>query len=210
MAYLHPAYFSPNPEVLKGLGVKSGEPFVILRFISWGAHHDVGQHGINNKIALVQELEKFGKVFISSEGELAEEFEKYRIKIPPEKIHSVLYYATLCVGEGATMAVESAILGTPSIYVSSLAGTMGNFSELEGKYGLLFNYNDSEAALKKAVELIKDPELKKTWDLKRAALLKDKIDVTEFMVNLIEGILKEKRREKQVIPVPAVSDENHA
>jgi len=210
MAYLHPAYFSPNPEVLRELGVEVGEPFVILRFISWGAHHDVGQHGINNKLALVQELEKFGKVFISSEGEMAEEFDRYRIRISSENIHSVLHYATLCVGEGATMAVESAILGTPSIYVSSLAGTMGNFSELEEKYGLLFNYSDSEAALKKALELIKDPELKKTWSLKRAALLKDKIDVTEFMVKLIEGISEAKRGEKKGVSVSTVSDESHA
>jgi predicted glycosyltransferase len=209
LAYLHPAYFSPNPEVLKELGVEIGEPFVILRFISWGAHHDVGQHGINNKLALVQELEKFGKVFISSEGQMAEEFDRYRIKVPSEKIHSLLYYATLCVGEGATMAVESAILGTPSIYVSSLAGTMGNFSELEEKYGLLFNYSDSEAALKKAVDLLKDPELKKTWSLKRADLLKDKVDVTEFMVKLIEGIPGEKRGEKQGFSISKVSDESH-
>lgn len=210
LAYLHPAYFSPNPEVLKELGVAVGEPFVILRFISWGAHHDVGQHGINNKLAFVQELEKFGKVFISSEGELAEEFDRYKIKVPPEKIHSLLYYATLCAGEGATMAVESAILGTPSIYVSSLAGTMGNFSELEEKYGLLFNFNDSEAAMEKALELLRDPELKNTWSLKRAALLKDKIDVTEFMVKLIEGIPGEKRREKQGVSVATVLDESHA
>jgi uncharacterized protein len=98
LAYLHPAYFSPNPEVLLDLGVEVGEPFVILRFISWGAHHDVGQHGINNKLALIQELEKYGKVFISSEGKLAEEFDRYRIRVPPEKIHSLLYYSKLCVG----------------------------------------------------------------------------------------------------------------
>ncbi|MPM89810.1 hypothetical protein SDC9_136925 [bioreactor metagenome] len=86
---------------------------------------------------------------------------------------------------------------------------MGNFSELEEKYGLLFNYSDSEEALKKAVELIKDPELKKTWGIKRAALLKDKIDVTEFMVKLIEGIPKEERRGKKGVSVSTVSDENH-
>ena len=209
MAYLHPAYFSPNLEVLKELGVEAGETFVILRFTSWGAHHDVGQHGINNKLPLIQELEKFGKVFISSEGQMAEEFDKYKIKVPSEKIHSLLYYATLCVGEGATMAVESAILGTPSIYVSSLAGSMGNFSELEENYGLLFNYSNSEAALKKAVELLKDPELKKTWGLKRDALLRDKVDVTEFMVKLIEGIPGEKRGEKKGFSVSKVSDESH-
>ncbi len=192
LAYLHPSYFTPRPEVLKDLGVQEGEPFTILRFVSWGAHHDVGQHGIKNKITLVQEVEKFGKVFITSEGPLAKEFERYRIRVSPEKIHHLLYYATLYVGEGATMAVESAILGTPSIYISSLVGTMGNFSELETKYGLLFNYSDSESALSKAIELLKDSELKKTWGLKRAALLSDKINVTEFMVKLIESLPEKK------------------
>lgn len=104
------------------------------------------------------------------------------------------------------MAVESAILGTPSIYVSSLAGTMGNFSELEEKYGLLFNYSESEAALAKAVELLKDPELKKTWGLKRAALLRDKINVTEFMVELIESL----PGKKPGVSMPVVSDESYA
>ena len=206
LAYLHPSYFTPRPEVLKELGVNVGEPFVILRFVSWGAHHDVGQHGIENKLALVQELEKFGKVFITSEGPLEEKFEKYRIRIPSEKIHHVLNYATLYVGEGATMAVESALLGTPSIYISSLAGTMGNFSELEDKYGLLFNYSDSEVALTKAIELLKDPELKKTWGLKRSALLRDKIDVTDFMVKLIESLPKK----KSGVSLPSFSDETYA
>ena len=203
LAYLHPSYFNPHPEVLKDLGVEVGEPFTILRFVSWGAHHDVGQHGIKNKIALVQELEKFGKVFITSEGPLEEEFERYRIRVSPEKIHHLLYYATLYVGEGATMAVESAILGTPSIYISTLAGTMGNFSELEKEYGLLFNYSDSESALAKIIELLKDSELKKTWGLKRAALLRDKINVTEFIVKLIES-LPEK---KPGVSLSSVSDE---
>lgn len=206
LAYLHPSYFTPRSEILKELGVEVGEPFAILRFISWGAHHDVGQHGIENKLALVQELEKHGKVFITSEGPLAGEFERYRIKVAPEKIHHLLYYATLYVGEGATMAVECALLGTPSIYVSTLAGTMGNFSELQEKYGLLFNYSSSEDALSKALELLKDPELKKIWGLKRAALLKDKIDVTGFMIKLIEG-LPEK---KPGIPLRSVSDESYA
>jgi predicted glycosyltransferase len=145
-------------------------------------------------------------VFITSEGPLEREFEKYRIGVPPEKIHHLLYYATSYVGEGATMAVESAILGTPSIYISTLAGTMGNFSELEKKYGLIFNYSDSESALAKIIELLNDPELKKTWSLKRAALLKDKVDVTEFMVKLIES-LPEK---KSGVFLPSVSDESYA
>jgi predicted glycosyltransferase len=206
LAYLHPSCFTPNPQVLKDLGVEEGEPFTILRFISWGAHHDVGQHGIKNKVALVREVEKFGKVFITSEGPLDAEFERYRIRVPPEKIHHLLYYATLYVGEGATMAVESAILGTPSIYISTLAGTMGNFSELEKKYGLLFNYSDSESALRKTIEILKDSELKKTWSLKRAALLRDKINVTDFMVKLIENLPEKKSK----FFLSSVSDESYA
>lgn len=206
LAYLHPAYFTPQPAILKELGLKEGETFIVLRFVSWGAHHDVGHHGIENKLALVKELEKFGKVFITSEGPLAEQFEPYKIRVAPEKIHHLLYYSTLYLGEGATMAVESSILGTPSIYVSTLAGTMGNFSELEEKYGLLFNYNDSEAALSHAIELLKDPELKKNWALKRAALLRDKINVTEFMVKLIESFPEKKSK----IPLSSVSDESYA
>lgn len=205
LAYLHPSYFIPRPEILKDIGVEEGEPFTILRFVSWGAHHDVGQHGIKNKVALIQEAEKFGKVFITSEGPLETEFEKYRIWVSPEKIHHLLYYATLYVGEGATMAVESAILGTPSIYISTLAGTMGNFSELEKKYGLLFNYSDSQSSLTKITELFKDSELKKTWSLKRAALLRDKINVTEFVVKLIES-LPEK---KSGLSLSSVSDESY-
>lgn len=104
------------------------------------------------------------------------------------------------------MAVECALLGTPSIYVSTLAGTMGNFSELQEKYGLLFNYSSSEDALSQALELLKDPELKKKWGLKRAALLEDKIDVTGFMIKLIEG-LPEK---KSGISLRSVSDESYA
>ena len=71
---------------------------------------------------------------------------------------------------------------------------------------MLFNYSDSEAALAKALELLKNPELKKTWSLKRAALLRDKIDVNEFIVKLIESLPVKKSR----ISLPAVSDESYA
>lgn len=187
LAYLHPNYFTPNPEVLDELGLNKDETFIILRFVSWNASHDVGQHGINNKIEFVKNLEKYGKVLITSEGELDGLLEKYRIRTSPEKLHDLLYYASLYVGDGATTATECAILGTPSIYVSSLVGTMGNFIELENNYGLIFNYNDPDKALEKAVELIQKPNLKEDWKQKRDQLLKDKIDVTAFMVELIES-----------------------
>ncbi len=190
LAYLHPNYFIPNPTVLNELGLSEEDIFIILRFVSWNASHDGGHSGIQNKVELVQKLEKYGRVLITSEGNLDKNLEKYKIKVSPEKMHDLLYYAALYLGEGATMATESAILGTPSIYVSSLVGTIGNFIELEEKYGLMYNYNDSDKAMKKAVELIQKPQIKKEWNEKRETLLKDKINVTEFMVWFIEDFPK--------------------
>ncbi len=187
LAYLHPNNFTPNPEILKELGLKEDDIFIILRFVSWNASHDIGHHGIRNKIEFVQELKKYGRVLITSESTLDDALDQYRIKVSPEKLHDLLYYASLCVGEGGTTAVESAILGTPSIYVSSLVGTMGNFIELEETYGLLFNYDHSDKALKKAIELIQNPNVKNDWEKKRERLLKDKIDVTSFIVKFVEN-----------------------
>ena len=187
LAYLHPNYFTPNPAVLDEIGLTEDDTFIILRFVSWNASHDVGHSGIQNKIELVQKLEKYGRVLITSEGKLGDGLEKYQIKVSPEKMHDLLYYASLYVGEGATMAAESAILGTPAIYVSSLVGTMGNFVELEEKYGLIFNYSSSDRILDKAIELIQRKNLKQEWKAKRDVLFDDKIDVTEFMLDLIEN-----------------------
>jgi len=50
IAYLHPKYFKPNPKVLKELGVKKREKFFLLRFVSWQANHDKGDHGFTNEI----------------------------------------------------------------------------------------------------------------------------------------------------------------
>ena len=202
LAYLHPNYFTPNSAVLDEMELSKNDTFIILRFVSWTAAHDVGQHGIKNKIELVRELEKYGRVFITSEGQLPKELEKYKIKVSPEKLHDLLYYASLYVGEGGTIATESAILGTPSIYVSSLVGTMGNFIELEQKYGLMFNYNDSDKAVNKAVKLFQKSDLKEEWRKKREKLLKDKIDVTAFMVWVIENYPESFKEMKENLGIP--------
>lgn len=190
LAYLHPKYFTPDSAVLDELGLSKDDTFIILRFISWRASHDIGQYGILDKVGLVKKLEKYGRVLITSEGQIVKELEKYEIKTSPEKIFDLLDYASLYLGEGATMATESAILGTPSIYVSSLVGTMGNFIELEQKYGMTFNYKDHNLALEKAIELVQKSNLKEEWKNKRDTLLKDKIDVTAFMIWLIENYPK--------------------
>ena len=186
LCYLHPKYFNPNKDVLPELGLTEKESYALLRFVSWGANHDIGQSGIpdDSKIELAKELAKNRRVFISSEGNLPDELNKYKIQISPEKIHDVLALASIYIGEGATMASESAMLGTPAIYVNSLtAGTI----EEQQNYGLLFSFRNYDGVISKVEELLSNPDLKQEFIQKRDRMIKDQIDVTAFMVWFVEN-----------------------
>lgn len=184
--YLHRKYYSPNDKVLSYLGLGKYEKYIIVRFVKWGASHDVGQSGISFalKNKLVRELSKSFKVFVSSEGDLPEEFKTYQLNIPYYCMHDALAFTTLLVGEGATMASECAMLGTPAIYVNSL--TAGTLEEQED-YGLIYGFRNSEGVMDKASELLKTLNIKQKWQHRRQRMLSDKIDVTAFMVWFVEN-----------------------
>ncbi|HLP46144.1 MAG TPA: DUF354 domain-containing protein [Candidatus Kapabacteria bacterium] len=185
LAYLHPHYFSPDSSILKNLGVKENEKFVILRFVSWHASHDSGQAGLllPMKRKIVKEILKYVKLFISSEDELPGDLQPYQMKIPPEKIHEVLAQAALYLGEGATISSECAMLGTPAIYVNSI--TAGTLEEQE-RYGLLYSFRNSRGVLEKALALLNTPNLRQIHQRRRQKMLADKIDVTAFLIWFIE------------------------
>ena len=190
LSYLHPDYFIPDEKILELIGVESNDVFSILRFISWGALHDRGQSGIemDMKFKAVEELSKYGKVFISTETSLPTGLKKYELKLPPDKIHHILYYASLFFGESGTMATESAILGTPTVRVSTLAKHLGNFVELKEKYDLLYYFDDGESGLKKCLELLSRNRLKKSWREKANSMRDQKIDINKY---LFDQIIKE-------------------
>jgi predicted glycosyltransferase len=191
LAYLFPSRFKPDSSVLDFLGIKKSERYVIIRFVSWGSSHDIGHKGIQHKLKIkaVEEISKYAKVFISSEKELPQELNKYKINIPPERMHDALFYANLLFGESATMASECAALGTPAIFIYNhgLAYT----DEQEAKYSLVFNFTESledqEASIKKAISLLKMQNIKKECQKRRQRMLADKIDVTAFMVWFVEN-----------------------
>jgi len=185
LCYLHPNYFTPDPSILDLLKVKKDEKYVILRFVSWNASHDIWHSGLSLEIKhkAVKELSKYAKVFISSEGNLPKDLKQYQIKFPPEKIHDALAFATLFIGEGATMSSECAMLGTPAIYINSL--TAGTLEEQE-KSKLLFGFRNPKGVLEKAIELLSTSNIKKQYRKYRQKMLRDKIDVTAFMIWFIE------------------------
>jgi predicted glycosyltransferase len=193
LAYLWPKYFQPDPSILDELKVGKDEKFVIMRFVAFKAHHDIGVTGVTleNKIKAVEKLSKYAKVFISSESKLPKKLDKYRFHLPSEKFQNALFYAYLYFADSQTTTTEAACLGTPAIRCNTFACSpqeRSNFVELEERYGLIKNFNvkDQEKAIDMAFEWVKKENLKNAWVKKRQKLLKDKIDVTAFMTWFIE------------------------
>ncbi len=190
LAYLHPNRFTPDKNVLRDIGIDTNEKYCLVRFVSWQAHHDIGQHGFteSSKVKFVDEVSKYAKVYITSESALPEELEKYRLRIPVHLVHYVTAYAALYVGEGATMATESAILGVPAVYVNTLES--GNISTLE-RYGLAKQVTDANQALQCCIDWLCAPDAKEKCIASRKKLLEDKIDVTDYVVGVISSYMRD-------------------
>ena len=190
LAYLHPKYFIPNKNIVEKY-FPTKIPYFILRFAQLSAHHDKGITGITYDIAnkLISLLKLHGNIYISSERELESDFEQYILNIDPLDIHHVLAFAKMYIGDSQTMAAEAAVLGTPSIRYNDFVGELGYLEELEHKYCLTYGFKTSkpETLFKKIEELLKIPSLTEEWQNRQKKMLKDKIDVTAFIVWFIEN-----------------------
>jgi uncharacterized protein len=190
LAYLHPDQFKPDYSILSSLGMKPGEPYVIVRFVAWNASHDTGHYGISmeNKIKAVKSFAQYARVFISSEVPLPAALEPNRLTTPVERIHDVIAFSSLMYGESASMASEAAVLGVPAIYLDNTGRCYTR--EEEEKYNLVYNYSESEEdqekSIAKGIELLSTETVKKDWQVKRLRMLKDKVDVTAFLCWFLE------------------------
>jgi len=191
LAYLHPNIFIPDSDVTAEIGLKPDDTYFVLRFNAFKAHHDIGAKGISQqtKRELIQLLNKKGKVFISTEKEIEPEFAEYKLTLSPEKIHSLLYYATMFIGDSQTMTSEAAVLGTPAIRSNSFVGKIAYLEEEEHRYGLTYGFTPDRSAemIMKIDELLSIPNLKEEWQKRRKKMLADKIDVTAFLVWFVEN-----------------------
>lgn len=201
LAYLHPAYFTPDPAVLKDYGINNDEKYFILRFVAFKGHHDVGQSGVSyeQKLKLTELLKGYGRVFITAEREIEPELEQYRVPVPPEKMHSFMAYATMFLGDSQTMTSEAAILGVPALKCNTFAGKLSVPNELEQIYGLCYSYqpSDFDKFYQHVESLLSRPDLKQEWKQKKEKFLADKIDVTAFMVWFVENYPESKRIMKE-------------
>ena len=191
LAYLHPNRFKPESTILDEVDLNEEAPFFIMRFNIFKAHHDKGIQGLSlkQKLVLIQVLKDYGKIFITTEREIEPELKNFQLKISPDKIHSLIHYATMLIGDSQTMTSESAVLGIPAIRMNSFVGRISYLEEEEHKYALTYGFKPDQfdEMILKIEELLKMPNLKQEWQKRRKKMLEDKIDITAFLVWFVEN-----------------------
>ncbi|PXA05566.1 hypothetical protein DDZ13_01450 [Coraliomargarita sinensis] len=189
LAFLHPKYFTPRPEVLEKLGVAEGG-YLMLRLSAWNTLHDIGQSGLGDlAYKFVEEWKDRYRIFIvPEEGKCDPRLRDYIFKLPPDWFHDALYYARLVLTEGASTASEAACMGVPTVYVNSTEHR-GYLDELETKFGLAHCYAEGAPGIEKARTLLNEEATlqRKRLEEAREKMLTHNEDVTEFAVKAITG-----------------------
>lgn len=193
LTYLHPNYFVPEKNVVEKYFSIEESPYYIIRFAKLTAHHDVDVHGFSIEVArkVINMLSKHGRVFITSEGTLLEEFEQYRLRINPLDIHHILAFASLYIGDSQSMAVEASMLGTPCLRFNDFVGEkkISVLEELEHVYHLTngIHSSDAEKLYSKIEEILALPNAREIYQELRKKMLADKIDVTKYWTWFLEN-----------------------
>ena len=185
LAYLSKKYFQAKSDVLKQLSLDTNDKYVIIRLVSWSASHDIGHKGFTHSalLRLIHNIKKYAEVRITAEGEIPPDLQQYVMpSVHPSDMHHVLANATLFIGEGATMASECAVLGTPCIYVNTLS--CGYIEEQE-EHNLLVRLLDIDVIISETERILQNNAAKKEQIMRARQYLKNKIDVTEFINWLI-------------------------
>src|SRR5690625_5065819 len=165
LAYLHPDHFTPEIEIFIKYYDRN-KPLFLLRFAKLTAHHDDGIGGITNELAvkLVKILEPHGQIAITSERELIDEIDRFRVSIHPSEIHHVMAFSDLYVGDSQTMAAEAGVLGGPFVRFNDFVGRLSYLYELENTYqkGYGCKTSQGDERKRKVMAIIYFEELKNT------------------------------------------------
>ena len=187
-AYLHNNYYNPGNEIFKYLGLKKNERYFLLRFVGLEATHDRKLQALetDKKIKIIDLLERYGKVFISSEKELPPSLKKYQLKIPPVLMHDLIYYSSMLIGDSGAMTNEAALLGVPNILIENTELAVNRkFRELGLKF--LFNSFSDKLLLKLFGEIAEDRHIKDELRKKAEDYFNNSVNLTEFIVWLAEN-----------------------
>ncbi len=83
----------------------------------------------------------------------------------------------------------AAVLGTPSLRVSSWSGRLTILSELEQRYGLTFAYrpDQTEAVMARLESWLRESSVRASMAETHARMLHEKIDVAQWFIEFLEA-----------------------
>lgn len=182
LAYLHPNRFTMSHEERSSIA--------LIRLSGLDAFHDGGIKGFDEALLkeIIPILNKIYEVKISSEKPIDAYFDPYLLHIEPDEIHSVLSRTSMLISDSQSMTMEAAMLGVPSIRYNDFVGRIGVLEELEKKYRLTYGVlpGNKYKLFKSIQELMEIADLREEFQKRRFIMLEDKIDVTAFMVWLVD------------------------
>ena len=190
LAYLHPNNFKPDRSIVEKY-FSVNDPYFIVRLVKFKAIHDEGMKGINDSVAdkIINMLSPYGRVYITSEGDLSARFDKYKIHIKPIDMHHILAFSSLYIGDSQTMAVEAGMLGVPFIRYNDFVGIIAILKEIEDHYLLGYGIKTgNEDKLYSTIKMILEmPNRKEVFQERRRKMLSEKIDAAQFFTWFIEN-----------------------
>lgn len=198
MAYLHPLYFTPDYNKISDY-VTGHERYFIIRLVSLTSGHDIeGKHsGLNEDLVdrIIKKLEPLGKIIISSEGVANSKYEKYILNIDANKMHHLLAFADIFIGDSQTMCAEAGLLATPFIRFNDFVGKIEYLNEIENKYRLGYGVKTSnpEQLIECIDKILEISGFKEVWKDRREKIFNEKIDSTQWYTDYIINYLAKKQ-----------------
>jgi predicted glycosyltransferase len=190
LAHLHPNQFKPLRSKITSK-LPEGKPYYFIRTVSATSTHDVGNKGISDELLdrIVHFLEPHGNIIINSERTLPDHLKKFQLPIVKNDVSHYLAFAQIFISDSTTMCVEAAVLGTPSVEIDDWHLDFKQYHELHDRYELLNGFfpGEPEKIFTKLSAFINDPGIREKFNAKRMKMLQEKIDVSSFIVWLIEN-----------------------
>ncbi|MCR4417182.1 MAG: hypothetical protein NUV92_05500 [Ignavibacteria bacterium] len=191
LAHLHPNYFSPDINKINSDLRPYVKNYFFIRCVSATSTHDVGNKGLSDEllIKIINYLNDKGKVIINTQRTLPQELKKYVYPIEKMNIAHYLSFAKIFISDSTTMCVEAAVLGTPSIEIDDWFEDFEQYKLLSEKYKLLkgFYPQEENKIFNFIDELLNNQNLENDFQIRRKAFLNDHIDITKFMIWLLEN-----------------------
>lgn len=189
LAYLHPAHFTLDTDLLARAGLVPGRRRVVVRFVESTASHDFGARGLDDAARrhLIETLGRWAEVKVSTEAALPPALAPLRCPLPMHQIHHLIAGSTLFVADSATMCAEAAVLGVPAIYLDDRG--RGYTDDLSTRYGLCFRFpvNAVQDALAQAQAILLGSQ-RAAFVASRGRLLQDKFDPVRYQIDTLDRL----------------------